>query len=55
MKQNILFYSFMAIFILTAVVTLLGVVGTLQIAETQLNMLLAAFLVELAGAVVGLY
>jgi len=55
MRQDILFYSFMTIFIVTALVTLLGVVGTLPIGETQLNMLLGAFLVELAGAVVGLY
>lgn len=55
MRQDILFYSFIVIFVVTAVVTLLGVVGAVQIGETQLNMLLSAFLVELTGAVIGLY
>jgi hypothetical protein len=55
MKQEVLFYSFIAIFILTAIVTLLGVVGVVTIGGTQLNMLLSAFLIELAGAVVALY
>ena len=55
MREAILFYSFMVIFIVTAIVTLLGVVGRIAIPETQLNMLLGAFLVELAGAVVALY
>ena len=55
MREAVLFYSFMAIFIVTAIVTLLGVTGAVTIPETQLNMLLGAFLVELAGAVVGLY
>jgi hypothetical protein len=55
MRQTFLFYSFMVIFIITAIVTLLGVTGVVTIPETQLNMLLGAFLVELAGAVVALY
>jgi hypothetical protein len=55
MRQAFLFYSFMAIFIVTAIVTLLGVTGAVTIPTTQLNMLLGAFLVELAGAVVTLY
>lgn len=55
MRQAVLFYSFIAIFIVTAVVTLLGVVGAIDIPTTQLNMLLGAFLLELAGAVVALY
>lgn len=55
MRQAILFYSFMVIFVVTAIVTLLGVVGKITIPVTQLNMLLGAFLVGLAGAVVALY
>ncbi len=55
MRQAVLFYSFIAIFIVTAIVTLLGVVGAVHIPATQLNMLLAAFLIELAEAVVALY
>jgi hypothetical protein len=55
MRQAFLFYSFMAIFVVTAIVTLLGATGAVTIRETQLNMLLGAFLVELAGAVVALY
>jgi hypothetical protein len=54
-RQAFLFYVFMAIFLVTAIVTLLGVTGVVTIPETQLNMLLGAFLVELAGAVVALY
>ena len=54
-RQAVLFYSFITIFILTALVTLLGVMGVLKIGEIQLNMLLGAFLIELAGAVVALY
>lgn len=55
MRQGILFYSFIAIFVATTVVTLLGVVGAVRVGETQLNMLLSAFLVALAGVVVGKY
>ena len=55
MRQAILFYSFIAIFIATAVITLLGVVGVIEIPTTQLNMLLGAFLLELAAAVVALF
>ena len=55
MRQTVLFYSFIIIFIVTAAVTLLGVTGRILIPATQLNMLLAAFLVELAGAVIALY
>ncbi len=44
MRQAFLFYTFMAIFIVTAIVTLLGVIGFFTIPETQLNMLLGASL-----------
>ena len=55
MRQAVLFYSFIIIFIVTAAVTLLGVIGRISIPATQLNMLLSAFLVGLAGAVIALY
>ncbi len=55
MRQAILFYSFMLIFVITAILTLLGVVSIVPIKEVHLNMLLGAFLVELAGAVIALY
>jgi hypothetical protein len=55
MRQAVLFYSFIVVFIATAVITLLGVTDVIDIPTTQLNMLLGAFLVETAGAVVALY
>jgi hypothetical protein len=48
MRQAVLFYSFIIIFIVTAAVTLLGVIGLISIPPTQLTMLLGAVLVELA-------
>ena len=39
-----LFYTFLAIFAATAVVTLLGVMGLVAITSGQLNALLGAFL-----------
>jgi hypothetical protein len=55
LRLEVLFYTFIAIFVATAVVTLLGVVGVIAIPPPQLNVLLGAFLVELAGAVVALF
>jgi len=54
-RLNTLFYTFLVIFALTSIVTLLGVAGVLRIAPTHLNALLGAFLLELAGAVVTLF
>ena len=54
-RLNTLFYTFLVIFALTSIVTLLGVTGLVTIAPTQLNALLGAFLLELAGAVVTLF
>ena len=55
MRQAILFYTFIAIFVATALVTLLGVGGAIDIPNSQLTILLTAFLVELAGAVIALF
>jgi hypothetical protein len=55
MREAVLFYSFIIIFIVTAAVTLLGVTGRISIPPTQLTMLLGAFLVEVAAAVIALY
>ena len=50
-----LFYSFLAIFVVTSIVTLLGVVKFVEIDEQHLNKLVIAFLIELAGAVILVY
>ena len=55
MRMDILFLSFIVIFVATAIVTLLGVTGVIHIDADLLNKLVLAFLVELAGAVIGLY
>lgn len=55
LRLNVLFYTFLAIFAATALVTLLGLVGTLSIPPTQLTVLVGAFFVELAGAVIALF
>jgi len=55
MKLSILFYTFLVVFALTAIVTLLGVLGAVPIKPVHLNLLLGAFLVELAVAVIGLF
>ena len=54
MKRH-LFYTFLTIFGLTAVVTLLGITRVIVIEEFYLKGLFGAFIVELAGAVVALY
>jgi hypothetical protein len=54
-RLDALFYTFLAIFAATAIVTLLGVIGIVTIQGAQLNALLGAFLLELAGAVVVLF
>ncbi|UCE58518.1 MAG: hypothetical protein JSU63_13870 [Phycisphaerales bacterium] len=50
-----LFYSFLIIFILTAILTLAGVAGYVQIRETYLDALFASLLLELVAAVVTLF
>jgi hypothetical protein len=54
MKKH-LFYTFLAIFVATAIVTLLGVTGVLRIADGYLTALVGAFLIESAGAVVAMF
>jgi hypothetical protein len=54
MIERVLSYGFMTIFIFTTVSILLGAVGIVHIPETQLNILLRAFLVELAVVAVWL-
>lgn len=53
--KRILFYTFLAIFVLTALVTLSGLAGILKINEELLKILVIGLLIELAGAVVGLF
>ena len=54
MKKH-LFYTFLAIFVATAVVTLLGVTGVIHVSDGPLTALITAFLVESAGAVVAIF
>lgn len=55
LRLNLLFYTFLAIFIATALVTLLGLIGAVSIPSVQLSLLVGAFFVELAGAVIALF
>jgi hypothetical protein len=55
MRVQALYYSFLGIFVLTAIVTLLGVLGVVPIKDTHLNLLLGAFILELAVAVISLF
>ena len=50
-----LFYTFLAIFAATAIVTLLGVTNVIVIREGYLTALVSAFLIELAGAVIAIF
>lgn len=54
MKKH-LFYTFLVIFIATAIVTLLGITGIIDIKEGYLTPLVAAFLIELGGAVIAIF
>jgi len=54
MKRH-LFYTFLWIFGITSIVTLLGVTGVIKIADGYLWALVSAFLVESAGAVVAIF
>jgi hypothetical protein len=54
MKKH-LFYTFLVIFGATAVVALLGVTGVIGIQEGYLTPLVAAFLIELGGAVIAIF
>jgi hypothetical protein len=50
-----LFYTFLAVFVLTAVMTFVGLLGIYPIADRYLNVLFASLLGEVIAAVVGLY
>lgn len=54
-KKNLLFYSFMIIFIITAVITLLGVTGKIFIKERFLWPLFSAFLIQIVTAVIKIF
>jgi len=54
MKKH-LFYTFLVIFVATAIVTLLGVTGVVRVPSGYLTALITAFLVESAGAVVAIF
>lgn len=54
MKQH-LFYTFLAIFVATAAIALLGITGALAIPDFYLKSLTAALLIELVGAVIVMY
>ncbi|MGD0020226.1 MAG: hypothetical protein ABSD62_13315 [Candidatus Limnocylindrales bacterium] len=53
--RKALFYTFLAIFVATAAVTLLGITGVVAIGDFYLKGLFSALLLELVGAVIGLY
>jgi hypothetical protein len=54
-RVNWLFYTFLGIFVATAAVTLLGITGAVAIEDFYLKGLFGALLLELVGAVIGLY
>jgi septal ring factor EnvC (AmiA/AmiB activator) len=54
MKKH-LFYTFLAIFVVTTIVTLAGIVGAAHISGGYLTALVSAFLIESAGAVVAIF
>jgi hypothetical protein len=49
-----LFYTFLSVFIITTIVTLLGVTGVIAIKDSHLKLLAAAFFIELVGAVIAI-
>lgn len=53
--RRALFYAFLAIFVATAVVTLLGIIGVVAIDDFYLKGLFGALLLELVGAIIGLF
>ena len=55
MKKNILFYTFLIIFILTAIITLLGVLELIKIKPGYLNTLFTVLIIELVAAVIALF
>jgi len=54
MKKN-LYYIFLIVFSATALLTLLGITEVIFINELYLNGLFGALIIELVGAVIGLF
>ena len=54
MKQH-LFYTFLGIFIVTAIVTLLGITKVIIIDDKYLTPLFTALIIELVGTVIAMY
>lgn len=54
-KKDILFYTFLCIFILTAAITILGVIEVISIKSGYLNTLFTILVVELISAVIALF
>jgi len=52
---KMLFWTFLIIFVTTAAVTLLGLVGVLKIAPGYLQVLFAALILEVVGGIVSLF
>lgn len=50
-KKNILFFTLLTLFVVTSIITLLGITGKIEIEDKYLMALCTAFLVELAAAV----
>ena len=56
MNIQILFYTFIAIFGITAVITILGITGVIKtINKRYLNALFSALIIEVIGAVIGVF
>lgn len=55
MIAYVLFYSFIAIFIATAIITLLGITGKIKVAKRYLNPLFTGLILEVVAAVVLLF
>ena len=55
MRKNVLFFTFIGIFLATAIVTLLGITEQISINEKYLNGLFAALLLEVVAVIIGLF
>lgn len=54
MKKN-LFYTFLVLFIITAIITLLGIINLIEIKDTYLSKLFYILIIELVGGVIALF
>ncbi len=55
MRADLLFYVFLSIFVITAIVTLLGIVGLVKIPKSYLRALFTSLILEVVAGVVALY